>query len=351
MGVFSNTVDFFKEGIVRQDAFGVDVGLTYKNKTKYKTMYGGWATILIHVIMIAYAVYLFSEWDDQYGCESTNATVTSSAGTNQTSAPVYNVTETIYSNEDLQWTIQYNTKTIVSSTKDLPQINDFVYPFQKGLGIAVKLSTGIDTSVAFLEFFLRAKNETDENIEYHLLQSELWTESTFPYRNWTEALEYGIDEYYWLSSDNVEFTKFTTTDVVSDLIVHISLWQNTTSCSNTTVIQEAVYGANVKVRFIDTYFDPNDANEPIKTYINSDISMLISYAHWTDTSIALRPNVFTYENGTSVEFYSIRTQYMTQSYYNSFYLGAIRLSIDSLTNLHDRHQYYQPIVTNRNRRV
>ena len=65
--------------------------------------------------------------------------------------------EVVYSNDDIQWVVAYDTKLHVYSTNEVDVLADFVNPFNQGLGIAVQLSTGQDESISFLEFYLQQK--------------------------------------------------------------------------------------------------------------------------------------------------------------------------------------------------
>ena len=183
------------------------------------------------------------------------------------------------------------------------------------------------------------------------LDAELCTEDNFPYRNWTEALQLGIDEYYCLSSTGPNLTKFSTVSQFSDLIVYTSLCQNTTECNNSTSMSEAVYGSIMRAIIIDSYFDPNsDDDDMIHTYLNNNYRIILSLTFWSEMAIGLTPNVLEIENGATLEFYNSKTKYQTSGYFDSFYLGVMRFPIDSLANYYERYEFYQPQVIPESRR-
>ena len=56
------------------DIFPADIKLNYKGKEKFKTLFGGWATLVIFVIMVVYAVFLTNQVINKRGSNTTLST-------------------------------------------------------------------------------------------------------------------------------------------------------------------------------------------------------------------------------------------------------------------------------------
>ncbi|CAI2374574.1 unnamed protein product [Moneuplotes crassus] len=277
------SANFALDSVRGLDMYPKTIKLTYKGNEEFKTLLGGVVSLGIKVVILIYTWTMFS---------------------------------IMLSNKN-------SSKSINTSVKNLRQDNDIVELQNSTFQFAVSgIFNGSEIDImAYPEAFVpevriitKLANETSyRNETVPLVQCG----DNFKYDNQTEVKYLGINEYYCPQSRDFKMQGNVLSDAYQYFEVNINRCDNATSsvtCFSSILINQQIEELEIGVYVVNSYFDFDDYNSPIKTYIDDRFfyyvvpdRTLTSNVYVQKNEIETQDNYFAYKpGGKKSDIYEIR---------------------------------------------
>lgn len=315
----------FSQAVKSVDLYGQQINLHYKGEDVFKTHFGGTVSIFVILILCGYASYLI---------------------------------QVMFRRE----TIIYSTNSVIRDlTKDFQDHK----PAEHGFAVAIGLRFS-DTSLLDDEMLRRYQIRayqyqaiTKPGGEFDETYTELELVSCkdhFPYFNKTLMDYYMIHNYVCIKPTDYSIAGNWYTEVSKSL--ELEFYKCTVDdrddCYDDETIYDDIFYEYVEILMINSYFDLNSFDDPIKTYLTQEYFYTYEQDTFVETNIFLKENSisllddYTLVDGTKGEkFYTVsdeRTDKYTQT---SDQFSKISIFLDPETETFNREVFtFMDILAN-----
>ena len=292
---------WFKDKIKAHDLYATPVSLMYKGEPDLKTPYGGFVSLMIKLLIVTSACFLI------------RVIFTKSDTTKSVNKIVYDLT-----NEDQKHYIGQSTFKIAIGLLSVEGIPLDSY-------ILNKAYFSVATTMVHSQWI-------DDKLQQHFepIESGKWEENDLPSIDQKTFRRNGFAHYLWLKRDDYYLKSDLNGDESTAIYITLNKWSNSTesniTCKTEEEIENLMKYAFVNIATISGYFDFDDYQEPIKTYMNDfdPVSLNSSYYQYYDFRIQqnkaiISDNLIATSSFEKKQFYSLGTpSYRIHTYpYNS----------------------------------
>ncbi|CAI2372806.1 unnamed protein product [Moneuplotes crassus] len=309
------SANFALDSVRGLDMYPKTIKLTYKGNEEFKTLLGGVVSLGIKVVILIYTWTMFSIMlSNKNSSKSINTSVKNLRRDNEI--------------VDLQSsTFQFAITGILN--EDDIDIMNFEEAFTPEVRIITKL----------------ANETTFRNVTVGLTECG----NNFKYANQTEVKDLGINEYYCPNSREFKLQGNVLSDAYQYFEINFNRCDNATSsvtCLTTAQIDQKVQELEVGIYVVNSYFDFDDYNSPIKTYIDDRFfyylvpgNTVTSNVYIQKNEIETQDNYFAYKpGGKKSDIYEIRridNRFSIEDT-ESYNLLNVRFVKDPFTQSYDR---------------
>lgn len=331
MKAVGNFIAFF-------DVFSRPTSGTFNRRDRYGVRYlGNLCTLLVVIILVVHLIILIVEPIEletskkvTVGDNSCNTTGGTRRNLDIDGGTPTGISMTL---GDVNWfyDLTFEHREVV---RDMFTDNTTYYPFASGYyNFCMRiLQRGMGTDLSFDAYQMVFPGD-NYWVNKNLVSNP--TTAMFDPSLSAELTQLGIQNYYC-------FDRNTSIGVNGNLqtLSYQTLYLSITECtvSGCTPPNNAdVENLDVQYLYIDQVFDPTDPDNPIKSKINLDVRLGMDVFDEMLVTLALRPNVVQFWNGTKVTFFSHRLLSNRLNYYGSSRFTAVTIVTD---DVYDRYTYY-----------
>jgi mRNA-degrading endonuclease RelE of RelBE toxin-antitoxin system len=254
--------------IVRSfDMYGKDIVLTYKGDDKYRTHIGGFASIMVGVVILVYIVFLFQ-------------VMFTKGDTNYSKTSLYN---------DL-----VNNEEILHPAKDK---FDFAFSFT---------ASGVDylSDPTYFSFEINQVEQTwttsgatpTTNRVKTPISYTKWGYEYFNHDKLSDVSRLGINDYYWPTNDEYSVAGTFYSKVFNYIEVRLSKCSGG-GCKTNAEIETIMKQARFSMAIENTVIDLKDFSEPIQHIIDDGFFWELVPGFRKKTDILIRKNEAEFEDG------------------------------------------------------
>ena len=247
------------------DIFGEDIRLNYKGKETFKTLFGGWASLMIFVVMVVYTVFLTNQVINKRGSNTTLSTKIKDLQHNpEKHQPGLGTFQFAIGAADNNRTVFYNESY-------------FKIDVYQGKNVRDGLST------SYLTYPLNLTQWSDEVID------------TITIASYNEG---DRDSAKWLQNNNFTLSGTYVSNEMEYLYIIVRKWYSgypyfDANCVSDTEIDSKLDGGMLSLILINSYVDFDDYENVIKNYVDERFYYKMRKGITKEPEILIRKNFVT----------------------------------------------------------
>ena len=211
------------------------------------------------------------------------------------------------------WRTQNN-----SIVKDLSTDSQVHYPGRNKFAFAIGW-VGTDVNIVqdktYIELEIWQRHYRNNNGTIEDLSSkinyEVWG-LNFPYHDKKKVKEFELDKYYCIKNEDIQIQGNYYSKDERFLQILVKRWSLNSGCKTTEEINENILASYVDILFINSYFDFEDFETPIKTYMDDTYFYELEPGRMVKATLAVKHNIAETQDGfmqlgepSEYEFYTI----------------------------------------------